>query len=222
MNQMIELLVRHSYWVLFASVIGRQACLPVPANLLLLAAGALAGFGRLNPVGIIACSVAAFVLADLAWFEAGRKWGTRTLHFFCRISKDPHSCAEQMVNKFKQRGPKSLLISKFVIGLDAIASPLSGICGLSRSQFVFFDGFGALAWSSTYMIAGYIFRNQLDRIAAGSQEAGGILGIAAIAGLGCFIAVRLSHWYRFLREFRLAQITPEELREKLKAGKPLL
>lgn len=222
MNQMIELLLKHSYWVLFASVIGRQACLPVPANLLLLGAGALAGFGRLNLGGILVCSVAAFVLADLAWFEAGRKWGTRTLHFFCRVSKDPHSCAEEMVNKFRRRGPKSLLISKFVIGLDAIASPLSGICGMGRNQFLFFDGLGALAWSSAYIAAGYIFRSQLDRIAADSEKVGGILGIAVIVGLGCLIAVRLSHWYRFLREFRLAQITPEELKEKLKSGVPIL
>lgn len=222
MNQMIELLVKHSYWVIFASVIGRQACLPVPANLLLLAAGAQAGFGRLNPAEILVCSVAAFVLADLAWFEAGRKWGTRTLHFFCRASSNPHSCAEEMVNKFRRRGPESLLVSKFVIGLDAIASPLSGICGMSRNQFVLFDGLGALAWSWAYMVAGYIFRNELDRIAADTEMAGGILGMAVIVGLGCLIAVKLLHWCRFLREFRLAQITPEELREKLKVGTPVL
>jgi hypothetical protein len=82
MNQFIDLLETHGYWVLFASVAGRQACLPVPANLLLLAAGALARQGKLNPVAILACSVAAFILEDLAWHEAGRRWGTKTLHFF--------------------------------------------------------------------------------------------------------------------------------------------
>jgi membrane protein DedA with SNARE-associated domain/rhodanese-related sulfurtransferase len=222
MNGMIDFLERHGYWVLFASVVGRQACLPVPANLLLLAAGALVGQGRLNPVAILACSVAAFILADLAWYEAGRRWGTQTLHFFCRASQDPNSCVDTLVKKFSNRAPKSLLISKFVFGLDAVASPLSGICGISWNQFVFFDGLGALAWSSAYMIAGYELHNQLDRIAADSRRVGEISGFAAIVFLGCVLVFRLFRWYRFLYEFRLAQISPEELNDKLKFGDQIL
>jgi membrane protein DedA with SNARE-associated domain/rhodanese-related sulfurtransferase len=219
---MIELLEGHGYLVLFASVIGRQACLPVPANLLLLAAGALAGQGKLNPVAILACSVAAFILADLAWYEVGRKWGTRTLYFFCSVSQEPHSCAETMVRSFSFRAPGSLLISKFVFGLDAVASPLSGICGIGWNQFVIFDGLGALAWSSAYMIAGYVFHDQLDRIVVDSQRFGEMLGSAAIVALGCSLVLRLFRWYRFLYEFRLAHITPDELKEKLEMGEQIL
>jgi membrane protein DedA with SNARE-associated domain/rhodanese-related sulfurtransferase len=222
MNHLVELLERHGYWLLFVSVVGRQACLPLPTNLLLLAAGALAGLGRLNPFAIIAYAVIAFILADLAWFEAGRRWGRRTLRFFCRASYDPHLCAEEMVAKFGRRGAKSLLVSKFIFGLDSIASPLSGICGISRSQFVMFDGLGALAWSFAYVALGYVFRNQLDRIAADSAEVGEFVAVIAIAGIGLFIVYRLSHWYRFLREFRLAQISSEELKEKLKNGDQVL
>ena len=222
MNGMIELLERHGYWVLFASVVGRQGCLPVPANLLLLAAGALAGQGRLNPVAILASSVAAFILADLAWFEAGRRLGTKTLHFFCSASQNPHSCVETLVKNFSNRAPRSLLISKFVFGLDAVASPLSGICGVGRNQFVVFDGLGALAWSSAYMIAGYVLHDQLDRLAAYSQRTGEILGLAALTAVGVFLVLRLSRWYRFLRQFRLAQISAEELNDKLKLGDQIL
>ena len=170
MKETVDFLERHGYWLLFASILGRQACLPIPANLLLLAAGALVGLGRLSFVGVIVFSVPAFILADFAWYEAGRRWGTRTLHFFCSASQDPHLCAERLVKNFSNRAPKSLLISKFVFGLDAVVSPLSGICGISWSKFVVFDGLGALAWSSAYMIAGYEFHNQLDRIAADSHE----------------------------------------------------
>jgi len=222
MNGMIELLEGHGYWVLFASVVGRQACLPIPANLLLLAAGALAGQGRLNPMAILACSVAAFILVDFAWYEAGRRWGTKTLRFFCSVSQDPHSCAETLVRNFSTRAPRSLLISKFVFGLDAVASPISGICGMGWNQFVIFDGLGALAWSSAYMIAGYVLHDQLDRIAVDSQKIGEMLWLAAIAALGCLLARRLFRWYRFLYEFRLAQISPEELNDKLKMGDQLL
>jgi membrane protein DedA with SNARE-associated domain/rhodanese-related sulfurtransferase len=222
MNRMIELLEGYGYWVLFASVLGRQACLPIPANLLLLAAGALAGQGRLNPIGILACSVAAFILADLVWYEAGRRWGTKTLHFFCSVSQDPHSCTETLVRNFSNKARRSLLISKFVFGLDAVASPLSGICDMGWKKFVIFDGLGALAWSSVYMIAGYVLHDRLNRIAADSQKIGEMLGLAAIAALGCLLVLRVFRWYRFLYEFRLAQISAEELNDKLKMGEQIL
>jgi len=44
MNQLAEYLINHGYWVLFVSVICRQACLPVPTNLLLLVAGHLSAW----------------------------------------------------------------------------------------------------------------------------------------------------------------------------------
>ena len=44
MNEIVWLLTMHGYWLLFLCVLGRQACLPIPANLFVLAAGALAGF----------------------------------------------------------------------------------------------------------------------------------------------------------------------------------
>jgi membrane protein DedA with SNARE-associated domain/rhodanese-related sulfurtransferase len=222
MNRLIELLEGYGYWVLFASVLGRQACLPIPANLLLLAAGALAGQGMLNPIGILACSVAGFILADLVWYEAGRRWGTKTLHFFCSVSPDPQSCTETLVRNFSNKARRSLLISKFVFGLDAVASPLSGICDVGWKKFVIFDGLGALAWSFAYMIAGYVLHDRLNRIAADSQKIGEMVGLAAIAALGCLLVLRVFRWYRFLYEFRLAQISAEELNDKLKMGEQIL
>jgi membrane protein DedA with SNARE-associated domain len=74
MKEMVEVLAKHGYWILFVSVLGRQACLPVPANLFLLAAGALAGLGKLSFLGIVVFSLTAFLLADLAWYKADQRW----------------------------------------------------------------------------------------------------------------------------------------------------
>jgi len=49
-----------------------------------------------------------------------------------------------------------------------------------------------------------------------------VVGLAAFAGLGIFIIFKLVRWYRFVRKFRLARITPQELRDKLSAGARLL
>jgi membrane protein DedA with SNARE-associated domain/rhodanese-related sulfurtransferase len=222
MKQMVEFLARHGYWLLFVSVLCRQACLPVPANLLLVAAGALAGLGKLNLVATLAFTVAAFLLADTAWYMAGRTWGGRTLEFVCGATGDPSACVGRVAGKFSRHGVRLLLISKFIIGVDAVAAPMSGISRVAIPRFLVFDAFGALLWSSVYTALGYTFKDQLDHVAEYTAALGKLLALAAVAGLGVLIILRLVRWYLFLRKFRLARITPEELNEKLSAGARIL
>lgn len=82
MNEILRHLARHGYSVLFASVFARQICLPVPAILFLLAGGAMAGNGRLNLALVIGLGVTGCVLADLVWFEAGRRVATMSCTSF--------------------------------------------------------------------------------------------------------------------------------------------
>ena len=222
MKQMVEFLAQHGYWVLFVSVLGRQACLPVPANLLLLAAGALAGLGKLNLAGIIVFAVAAFLLADTAWYGAGRKWGGRTLEFVCSAAADPCACVGKIAGKFSRHGVRLLLVSKFVIGVDAVAAPMAGISRIGLRRFLVFDAMGAILWSSVYTALGYIFSDQLDHVAEYAAAMGKLVVLAGVAWLGVLIILKPIRWYRFLRKFRLARITPEELRDKLSAGGRIL
>jgi membrane protein DedA with SNARE-associated domain/rhodanese-related sulfurtransferase len=222
MHEIVNFLAKHGYWLIFVFVIARQACLPVPGNLVLLAAGALSGAGRLNFAGIVILSVCAFLLADLAWFQAGRWRGTRILHFACGLSGDPSACVDNAHRTFARNGVRSLLISKFVIGLDAVAAPLAGASGVTRLQFVVFDITGAILWSCAYATLGYVFSEQLDLVASYAGKAGTIIAILFLIGIGIYIVRKIVLWCRFMHEFNLARITPDELQEKLKAGESIL
>lgn len=222
MNDMLHFLAKHGYWLLVAAILGRQACLPVPANVLLVAAGALARTGRLSRAGVISVSVSTFLVADLAWSEAGRRMGDRVLHFLCGLSQGPESCVRRATGAFARHGVRTLLFSKFVVGLDAVAAPLTGATHISPAQFLVFDGIGAAFWSVTYTELGYIFSNQLDRVAVHLARIGAIGAIAVAAGVGFYLARRFAGWLHFLHQFRLARITPEQLQEKLNAGEDIL
>lgn len=222
MNEIVHFLEKHGYWVLFGSVVARQACLPVPANLALVAGGALAGSGKLNLGAIVVLSVLAFLSADLAWFEAGRRWGNRILHFACGFSEDPSTCVGNANRSFVRHGVNSLLISKFVWGLDAVAAPLVGASGTSRPRFLAFDALGATLWSGTYVAVGYVFSEQLDVVAGYASRMGEFFVILIVAGVGFYVGRKIIRWCRFVREFRMARITPLELRDKLSAGENIL
>src|ERR1035438_2305910 len=165
MNETLKFLAKHGYWLLVLVVLGRQACLPIPANLFLVAAGALAHSGNLSLSGILCTSMSTFLVADLVWYETGRRTGDRVLHFVCGLSSDPETCAHKATSVFASHGVRTLLISKFIVGLDAVAAPMTGAARISLAQFVIFDGLGAALWSAAYTALGYTFSDQLDRVA---------------------------------------------------------
>ncbi len=221
MSETVHFLARHGYWLLVGAVLGRQACLPIPTNLFLIAAGALARSGRLSLSGIVGLSVLTFLLADLAWYEAGRRLGDRILHFLCGLSRDPEASVHRATDAFARHGVRTLLFSKFVIGLDAVAVPLTGAARTPPIQFLVFDALGAMFWSTTYAALGYIFSDQLDRVAAHLTRLGTVAALAVAAAIGFYVVRRLARWLRFFRQFRLARITPEQLRDKLNVGEKI-
>ncbi len=115
-----------------------------------------------------------------------------------------------------------MLFSKFVIGLDAVAVPLAGAGGIGRVRFLGLDFFGALFWSAIYAAIGYFFSNQLERVAVHIERIGIFAALIAAAAFGFYLARKFARWERFLREFRLTRITPEQLRDKLDKGEDVL
>jgi membrane protein DedA with SNARE-associated domain/rhodanese-related sulfurtransferase len=222
MNEIVRLLTMHGYWLLFLCVLGRQACLPIPANLFVLAAGALAGSGKLSVIRVVAFSVAAFVVADLAWYEVGKRHGGKVLHFIRKATRNQHSQADRLAEVFARHGVKVLLFSKFMLGLDALAAPASGFYRIEPSSFLLFDALGAALWTSVYVALGYIFRDQLNRVAAYSKQIGVATVWTGVALLGVFVTRRLLRHYRLLRACRISQLTADQLACELIAGESIV
>jgi len=218
MNSIVQFLVEHGYSVLFAAVFANQVGLPIPSVLFLLAAGALAGSGRLSLTAALGLALAASVLADLTWYQAGRRWGDRILYFIYGLAVDPDAAERRSKKNFAKYGPAVLLVAKFVPGLDAAAPPLAAITGTSQLRFLTFDTAGATLWSCAYTGLGYAFSRDLDRAAAYAARMGQLFALVALVGLCIYLGPKLARWCRFIREFRLARITPEELKRKLDAG----
>jgi membrane protein DedA with SNARE-associated domain/rhodanese-related sulfurtransferase len=222
MNETVHFIALHGYWLLVLAVLGKQACLPIPTTLFVLAAGALAHSGRLSVPVIVGISVITFLLADLAWYEAGRRSGDRMLRFVCGLSRDPEACVNRATAAFASHGLRTLLASKFVLGLDALAAPLAGAAAVPRLRFLVFDAFGATLWTVTFTALGYMFSDQLDLVATGVMRMGASVALVAIVGFGFFLVRRFVRWRNFVPQFRTGQITPEELRDKLIVGEDIL
>ena len=222
MNETLEFVVRHGYWLVLAWVFAEQAGLPIPSAPLLLAVGALAGTHRMNLGLAIVFAVIGAVASDSMWYEIGRQKGVRVLQLLCRISLEPDSCVRRTQISFSRNGERVLLGAKFIPGLNAMAAPLSGIIRMDWRKFLLFDAMGALAWVSAFSITGYVFSGQLERVAARVAYLGGWLLVLALGAFAGYVAWKFYNRQKFLRKLRIARITPEELKEKMDAGEDVL
>jgi membrane protein DedA with SNARE-associated domain len=218
MQATIEFLIRHGYLVLFLLVFLEQLGLPVPSFPVLLAAGALAGSGHLSLEVAFALAVFAALLSDGFWFAFGRRRGSSVLRWICKISLEPDSCVRGTQDIYVRHGAKSLLVAKFIPGLNAVAAPLAGIFRMRLIQFLLFDACGVLLWAASYIGLGYIFTDQLEVVANYSLRLGQFLVVLLASALVAYIGRKYYQRRKFLRELRIARITPLELKRMLDAG----
>jgi membrane protein DedA with SNARE-associated domain len=221
MSETVNFLIEHGYTLLFAWVLAEQLGLPIPSLPLLLAAGALAGAGKLGFGWTVALALAACVIADVLWYQIGRRRGSKILGLLCRIALEPESCVRRAEEAFADHGPRSLLIAKFVPGLNTVAPPMAGMTGMSPWRFLLFDSLGAVLWAGGAVLLGYIFSGQLEYLALYLSR----LGDAAVVILALLLAAYILRKHqarrRFERELWMARITPEELKAKLDSGEPV-
>jgi len=222
MHSVLEFLLKHGYAVLLAWVFAEQIGLPVPSLPILLAAGALAGSGRFSFAGSIFLAVLACLVADSIWYALGRLRGIKVLQLLCKISLEPDSCVRRTEGLFAKQGARSLVLAKFVPGLGTVAPPLAGIFHMRASRFLLFDVVGALLWSGLYVGLGYVFSDEIERIAEHAANLGSGLGVLIVTALAVYIAYKFIARQRFLRELRIARITADELKQKIDAGEELV
>ena len=218
MPETTQFLVQHGLLLLFVVVLVEQLGFPVPAPLILLAAGALSSEGKFNLLTGIVLTAIACLIADTVWFYLGRHRGHRVLGLLCRISLEPDSCVRRTQNVFTRYGLPGIAIAKFVPGMSTIAPPLAGMSGVHLARFLVVDGIGSILYGVTFLGLGYLFSSQIAQISAGISQVGrSALEFFALAAV---LYIGYKFWQRqsLLKELRTARITVTELQQKLQAG----
>jgi membrane protein DedA with SNARE-associated domain len=221
MAEFIQFVVQHGYVLLFFWVMAEQAGLPIPAAPLLLAVGALAGQHQLNFVVAVVVAATGSLVADTFWYFFGKRKGAVVLSWLCKIALEPDSCVRRTESTFTRLGYRTLLVCKFIPGLNTAAPALSATAGIELPQFLLFDWLGALLWASSFAGLGLIFSRQLDRVADDVARFGSWTLLLIIAGIVGYILYKMYQRQRFLKQVAGLRIPPEELNAKLQAGEPV-
>lgn len=221
-TELTRFLIQHGYTVVFFWVLAEQAGIPLPSVPLLLTAGALSAEGKISFYLLLGLTFFGAFISDLMWFQLGRSQGGRMLSLLCRISLEPDSCVKNTENLFVRRGASSLLISKFLPGLNTVAQPMAGIVRLSWLRFLAYDICGTLFWAGAVLVAGRLFHRQIEDVLALLRRTGAsILALAFVAAIA-WIAFKYLQRRRFIRKLRVSRITPEELKNEIDRGTPVV
>jgi membrane protein DedA with SNARE-associated domain len=222
MTDTTQFLVNYGAPIVFMAVFLEQIGLPLPAVPILLAAGALSATGEFSLFLGLGITVLACLIADVIWFYLGRYRGHRVLRLLCRISLEPDSCVRRTQNVYTRYGLKGVVVSKFVPGLGTVAPPLAGMAGVGVGRFLLADGLASLLYGGCFICLGYLFSNQIQRIAAAlASIGGGVVGLV-LGSVAIYIGFKYWQRQRILRELRMARITVAELRQKQDAGEDLV
>ena len=215
MNDLLALIVHHGYIVIFLIVLAETLGIPVPAALALVTGGAAVASGALRAPAAALVAVTAMLVGDSLLYVLGSRMGWRLLGLLCRVSVDPETCILRSAESFYKRGRATLLIAKFIPGVNSMAPPLAGSMKMPFIQFLGLDFLGATAYALAYGGLGFIFRDFVATIARGFRTAGHAVEIVFIIAAIAFTAYRVSLYWKH-RVYRIVpRIQVAELAEKL-------
>jgi membrane protein DedA with SNARE-associated domain len=215
MNDLLSMMARHGYVLIFAILFAESVGLPFPAAIALVTAGAAVASHTLYGPGILLAAMVALVLGDIVQFWLGRYSGWALLGFLCRVSMNPETCILRSAESFYKRGKMTLLISKFIPGVNTMAAPLAGSMKMRFGQFLQLDFAGSLLYSVTYLTVGYLSRDFLAAILRGFHVAGRAMEMVVIAALIVYATYRIAQFVRYKKYRIMPRVQVQELAARL-------
>ena len=181
------------YIIMFALVAIMGAGLPGPGDAALIAAGTLAGEGKLNVWIVLASAMAAWMLGSVAGYVIGVHRGRRLLDHPGRLEKSRR--------KLLAKGDRAFARYNFVASVTMPAF----VSGIFRVRFYIFI-LGALVagigWIGMYVGLSYFLGAEIAK-RIGNIGAKAVLGVVVIVVTGLAIRAGVSKW-RTARQARPA------------------
>jgi membrane-associated protein len=127
----------------------------VPGETVMLVAGVLASFGRVDLVGMVLVASAGAVAGDQIGYAIGRASGPslRSGRFGRWIGPDRWDAAEDLVAR---RGGLAVFVARWIGVLRAVVPAAAGAVGVPRPLFLAWNAVGGVLWATTVIGAGFL------------------------------------------------------------------
>ncbi len=191
MEQLASFLTRYAYWALLVGIVGENLGLPLPGEILVLLAAAMATEAGLSLSSIILVATLGAMLGDHGSYLVGRKGGSRLLNAYCLLTLCPRDCGPMAGRFFRRFGIWTVTLARFVPGFRTFATPFAGMSRMSYAKFMIADSVGAAFWAGIFTALGARFGPPLAAILARVIRFGGIAFAILAASLALTLILRI-------------------------------
>lgn len=153
--ELVPLLDRFGYLAVAGFVLVESFGVPVPAQTLLIAAGAYSGTGRLNVAVVAAVGFLAATCGDSIGYWIGRLGGRRLVLRIGRYVLLTEQRLTRAEGVFERHGTKIVIVARFVDGLRQFNGIVAGVVRMPWWRFLAANATGALVWAVVWSVVGH-------------------------------------------------------------------
>jgi membrane protein DedA with SNARE-associated domain len=158
----VETLLEYGLIAVFVALMLTPFGLPIPEDISLLAAGALAHMGHAELHQAIIVGYVGVIGSDVISWTMGRKIGLKPTGFIARIVGQ--SDIERIERFYRRWGAFAIVIARNFPGMRAPAFFFAGASGVSLPRFLAYDGAAACITVGVFTTLGYLFVEDLTRV----------------------------------------------------------
>jgi membrane protein DedA with SNARE-associated domain len=184
------------YAAVFLLMVAGSACIPIPSELVMLFAGALAASGRLNLVGVILIGLLGNMVGSYIAWAVGRAGGRALVLRFGRPFRMSEHDLDRAERWFERRGEITVLVSRMVPLVRAFISLPAGIADMAPLRFGIYTLVGSIPWTAGLAVGGYELGSRWKHLYSYFDTAtvviGVLIGVAIVAALFLYVRSRWS------------------------------
>lgn len=181
-HHVARLLQLYTYPVLVLLVLLEAVGIPLPGEIALVTAAALASHGRISIYVVIALAAASASVGGILGYWIGIKGGLPLVARYGGYVGIRQSHVDKAHSFFERNGSKTILFGRFIAVLRTWASIVAGAASMSFPKFVTYNTIGSVAWATVFGSLGYFFGRDLPLLETYISRASlGVLIIGAVA-----------------------------------------
>ena len=179
-------------WMVAAAVFLSCLGLPLPCFAAMLAGGALAAAGDLDPAAVWAVAWLAAMAGDQTGFRIGR-WAGPRLTGWLRAQGGQGPAIDRAILRLRDQGGRAVFLTRWLVApLGPLVNVSVGAAGFGLWRFTLWDAAGEAVRVSLHVALGHAFAPRLAALTAIVSDWGGFVSAATIAlALGWAMLARL-------------------------------
>ncbi len=188
---LLGLVPQYGVFLLVTATFASCLAVPIPASLLMLAAGGFVASGDLSLTAVMGATLTGAVVGDQVGYIIGRLWGQRLIRLRGRAATSLHQANALLI----RRGAMAVFLSRWLVSaLGPYANLAAGMAPVGWITFTIWAIAGEGVWVTIYVGLGYLFTGNIAQATAAAGNLLGVLGAGAVAvGLGYWLLAVSRH-----------------------------